>query len=70
MIESESAIFEDKLGETARQLLYSNKDITVNIFNLVGDIFFWGLAIPTVFYLTRVEENTISFLSSVHKKLI
>ena len=59
MIESQSPIFEEKPGETGRQLLYSNKDVTVNIFSLVGDIFLWGLAIPALFYLTRVEINTI-----------
>ena len=40
----------------AHQLVFSNKDVTVNIFNLVGDILLWGLAIPVVFYLTRVEK--------------
>ena len=59
MTESRSLIpiVDDKLDETARQLLYSNKDITVNIFNLLGDIFLWGLAIPAVFLLHRVEKN-------------
>ena len=59
MIESRSLnpIFDDKLDGTARQLVYTNKDITVNIFNLVGDMFLWGLAIPAFFFLTRVEKN-------------
>ena len=57
MIQSPTPILEEnELGETARQLVYSNKDVTVNIFNLVGDILLWGLAISGVFYLTRVEK--------------
>ena len=56
MIESQTPILENKLGETARQIVYSNKDVTVNIFNLIGDTFLWGLAISGVFYLTRVEK--------------
>ena len=57
MIKSRSPIFDDKLGETARKLVYTNKDITVYIFNLIGDVFLWGLAIPAVFLLHRVEKN-------------
>ena len=53
MIESRSLIFEDKLGGTARQLVFFNKDVTVDVFNLVADIFLWGfaVAIPATFYL-------------------
>ena len=54
MMQSETPILEDKLG--AHQLVFSNKDVTVNIFNLVGDIFLWGLSISAVTYLTRAEK--------------
>ena len=54
MIESRSLIFEDKLGGTARQLVFFNKDVTVDVFNLIADIFLWGFAIAipaATFYL-------------------
>ena len=56
MIQSQSLIFDNQMSETSRQLFYSNKDVTVNIFNLIGDIFLWGLAISAAFYLTRAEK--------------
>ena len=51
------------MDETGRQLVYSSKDVTVSFFNLVGDIFLWGLTIPVVFYLSRVEKISVFYFN-------
>ena len=57
MIESRTLlqIFESKLEETAR-LFFSNSAITVDLVTIIYNLFFWGLAIPAVIYLIRVER--------------
>ena len=57
MIESRTLleIFESKLEETAR-LFFSNSAITVDLVTIIYNVFFWGLAIPAVIYLLRVER--------------
>ena len=71
MIESRTLlqIFESKLEETAR-LFFTNSFITVDLVTLIYNIVFWGLAIPAVIYLLRVEkiENCLSSLFLVFSK--
>ena len=56
MIESRTQleIFESKLEETAR-LFFSNSAITVDLLTIIYNVIFWGLAIPAIIYLLRVE---------------
>ena len=71
MIESRTLlqIFESKLEETAR-LFFTNSFITVDLVTLIYNIVFWGLAIPAVIYLLRVEkiEKCLSSLFLVFSK--
>ena len=38
---------------TARQLVFSNKDVNVNFFDVFGSLFFWGFVLPAVVLLTK-----------------